>query len=162
MAVPVAAIVKKAAEILANSKKGRKFIGYTVGIAVFLLLLPVIVIYGLFSWMPGGEVSIDQSRVIAALPSDQREVWQYQDEVMQRIADEFTERNLTKNIRLAQAVYYLKLTEQELSDADFCSKLADCFSNADADVYGNIQSAFGVTFSEQDIADLYALYSSSG
>ena len=44
MSVTVGTVLKKVAEAVAASKKGRKAIGYTVGIAIFLLLLPMIVI----------------------------------------------------------------------------------------------------------------------
>ena len=51
MSVTVGTVLKKVAEAVAASKKGRKAIGYTVGIAIFILLLPMIVIAGLFGWM---------------------------------------------------------------------------------------------------------------
>lgn len=48
MSVTVGTVLKKVAETVATNKKGRKAIGYTVGIAAFLLLLPMIVVAGLF------------------------------------------------------------------------------------------------------------------
>ena len=47
----LAAIGKKALLFLLGDKKGRKAVGYTVGIAVFLALLPLIVVMGLFHWL---------------------------------------------------------------------------------------------------------------
>ena len=49
----LAAIGKKALLFLLGDKKGRKTVGYTVGIAVFLALLPLIVVMGLFHWLLG-------------------------------------------------------------------------------------------------------------
>ena len=49
----LAAIGKKALLFLLGDKKGRKAMGYTVGIAVFLALLPLIVVMGLFHWLLG-------------------------------------------------------------------------------------------------------------
>ncbi len=49
----LAAIGKKALRFLLGDKKGRKAVGYTVGIAVFLALLPLIVVVGLFHWLLG-------------------------------------------------------------------------------------------------------------
>ena len=43
MSVAVGTVLKKIAEAVAASKKGRKAIGYTVGIVIFLLLLPMFV-----------------------------------------------------------------------------------------------------------------------
>lgn len=47
------AIGKKVLLLLLGDKKGRKAVGYTVGIAVFLALLPLIVVMGLFHWLLG-------------------------------------------------------------------------------------------------------------
>lgn len=49
----LAAIGKKALLFLLGDKKGRKTVGYTIGIAVFLALLPLIVVMGLFHWLCG-------------------------------------------------------------------------------------------------------------
>ena len=50
----VGKIAKKVLVALAGDKKGRKFLGYVIGIALFIVLLPVIAVYGLFGWMAGG------------------------------------------------------------------------------------------------------------
>ena len=47
------AIGKKVLLLLLGDKKGRKAVGYTVGIAVFLALTPLIVVMGLFHWLLG-------------------------------------------------------------------------------------------------------------
>ena len=49
----LAAIGKKALLFLLGDKKGRKAIGYIIGIAVFLALLPLIIVMGLFHWLLG-------------------------------------------------------------------------------------------------------------
>ena len=49
----IAAVGKKALLFLLGDKKGRKAVGYTVGIAVFLALLPLIIVMGLFHWLCG-------------------------------------------------------------------------------------------------------------
>lgn len=49
----LAAIGKKALLLLLGDKKGRKAVGYTVGIAGFLALLPLIIVMGLFHWLLG-------------------------------------------------------------------------------------------------------------
>ena len=52
-AVTVATVAKKVAAALASNKKGRKFIGYVIGIAVFILCIPILVVYCVFGWMAG-------------------------------------------------------------------------------------------------------------
>ena len=73
MSVAVGTILKKVAETVATNKKGRKAIGYTVGIAAFLLLLPMIVITGLFGWMGRSDVEIDRDEIISGLTPEQIE-----------------------------------------------------------------------------------------
>ena len=73
MSVAVGTVLKKIAEAVAASKKGRKAIGYTVGIAIFLLLLPMIVITGLFGWMGRSDVEIDRDEIISGLTPEQIE-----------------------------------------------------------------------------------------
>lgn len=60
----LAAIGKKALLFLLGDKKCRKAVGYTVGIAVFLALLPLIVVMGLFHWLlgDGGAAMREQVR----------------------------------------------------------------------------------------------------
>lgn len=73
MSVAVGTVLKKIAEAVAASKKGRKAIGYTVGIAIFLLLLPMIVVTGLFGWMGMSNVEIDRDEIISGLTPEQIE-----------------------------------------------------------------------------------------
>ena len=73
MSVAVGTVLKKVAEAVAVSKKGRKAIGYTIGIAAFLLLLPMIVITGLFGWMGRNDIEIDRDKIISGLTSEQIE-----------------------------------------------------------------------------------------
>ena len=73
MAVAVGTVLKKVAEVVATSKKGRKAIGYTIGIAAFLLLLPMIVITGLYGWMGRNDVEIDRDEIISGLTLEQIE-----------------------------------------------------------------------------------------
>ena len=60
----LAAIGKKILLVLLGDKKGRKAVGYTVGIAGFLALLPLIVVMGLFHWLlsDGGAKIREQVR----------------------------------------------------------------------------------------------------
>ena len=70
MSVAVGTVLKKA---VVASKKGRKAIGYTIGIMAFLLLLPMIVVTGLFGWMGRSDVEIDRDEIISGLTPEQIE-----------------------------------------------------------------------------------------
>mgnify|MGYP007103222657 CR=1 FL=1 len=60
----LAAIGKKALLFLLGDKKGRKTVGYTIGIAGFLALLPLFIVMGLFHWLcgDGGAAMREQVR----------------------------------------------------------------------------------------------------
>ena len=73
MSVAVGTVLKKVAEAVVASKKGRKAIGYTVGIAIFLLLLPMIIVAGLFGWMGRSDIEIDRDEIISGLTPEQIE-----------------------------------------------------------------------------------------
>ena len=73
MSVAVGTVLKKIAEAVAATKKGRKAIGYTIGITAFLLLLPMIVITGLFGWMGRNDIEIDRDKIISGLTPEQIE-----------------------------------------------------------------------------------------
>ena len=73
MSVVVGTVLKKVAEAVASNKKCRKAIGYTVGIVIFLSLLPMIVVTGLFGWIGRSDVEIDRDEIISGLTSEQIE-----------------------------------------------------------------------------------------
>lgn len=161
MAVPVAAIAKKVAEVLASTKSGRKFIGYTIGITLFIVMLPLIVIIGLFGWMAGdGGTMLDRDQIISQLPLEQQEQINVIDTTCDTILTTFKIYGLpVSDQRKAQAVYIDKLVGFESQDG-FHESLAACFVNADesTSVYTLISSAFLVAFSEEETAKLDELY----
>ncbi len=160
------AVVKVAQKILAallGDKKGRKFLGYVVGIVLFIILLPVIVILGLFGWMSGdGATSlIDYDIIYSQMPSEYREmIEEYQGE-LEMIETTFIENGLTsEDISKAKTIYISCLTGKE-SEEGFYQKYADCFINQteEADFLTNIESAFSVTFTQEERDQLNNLYS---
>ena len=161
MSVTVGTVLKKVAEVLVSSKSGRKFIGYTVGITLFLVLLPMIVIVGLFGWMAGdGRTMLDRDQIISQLPLDQQEQINVIDTTCDTIVTTFKIYGLpVSDQRKAQAIYIDKLMGLELQDG-FFELLAECFVNADADVsvYDLIAGTFLVAFSEEEMAQLDELY----
>ena len=161
MSVTVGTVLKKAAEVLVSSKSGRKFIGYTVGITLFLVLLPMIVIVGLFGWMAGdGGTMLDRDQIISQLPLEQQEQIDVIDITCDTIVTTFKIYGLpVSDQRNAQAIYIDKLMGLESQDGFFDS-LAGCFVNADADVsvYVLIAGTFLVAFSEEEMAQLDELY----
>ena len=161
MSVTVGTVLKKVAEVLVSSKSGRRFIGYTVGITLFLVLLPMIVIVGLFGWMAGdGGTMLDRDQIISQLPLEQQEQIDVIDTTCDTIVTTFKIYGLpVSDQRKAQAIYIDKLMGLESQDG-FHESLADCFMNvtADVSVYDLISSTFLVSFSDEEIAKFDELY----
>ena len=158
----VAKVAKKVLAILAGDKNGRKFLGYVVGIALFIVLLPVIAVYGLFGWMAGGGAAevIDYNVVYEYIPAEQRAAMEQYDSVLATIQTVFAENGLgAADISKAKTIFISCLTGKE-TEEDFYRTYADCFLNADEehDPLQNISSAFGVTFTDADKERLKQLY----
>lgn len=156
----IAAAAKKVLAVLAGNKDGRKFLSYVIGIAIFLVLLPVIALYGLFGWMSGNAAElIDRNLIVSQLPEYSQLTEQYQPELDQ-IETIFTASGLSESdISQARILYLSCLTGKESEDG-FYTKLADCFLNrsGENDLLTNISSAFGVTFTETERQQFYQLY----
>ncbi|HCA28207.1 MAG TPA: hypothetical protein DEP23_00775 [Ruminococcaceae bacterium] len=153
MAAPIAVAVKKALEVLASNKKGRKFLGYVIGITLFLIMLPFIVLYGLFGWMNGTDNSFMQTeQIMSALPAEQQEQLKGIDSTYQKIAEIFSEKELTENdAKKAQEIYVGLLIGKEEND-NFYDDLVWCFQNAtdESSLYDNLLNKFSVSFTEKE------------
>ena len=150
-AVTVSVVVKKVAEVLASSKKGRKFLLYTVGIVLFIVLLPLIAIVGLFGFLAGGELPIEPQQIMETLPSEDRALLEGIDATCASIHSAFMERGLTEaDANKAAAIYMACLLGRE-SDT-FIEDLADCFENVSdtVSVYDNVSTTFSVEFTDED------------
>lgn len=155
-AISLSLVAKKAIAAFASNKKGRKFIGYVIGIALFLILLPLIIVLGLFGWMSGdgNDVNLD-------VPQDNIEQFTsiYTEQLIQ-IEKTFKDSGISENnLKKADYIFLYHLTER-YEEKDFCKNYADCFINSSdkKSVYALITEKFGVTFTEEDIKNLDELY----
>lgn len=153
IAIIIGTVVKKALELLAVNDSGRKFLGYVLCIAVFLLLLPVIVVCGLFGWMAndGGTLML-REELLNNLPEENAAVIEQMNMVCDTIQNVFEIKGLSvTDERRAETIYLTCLVGRE-NDENFYNDLADCFLYADAetDVFDLISITFGVEISEED------------
>ena len=158
----VAKVVKKVLAILAGDKNGRKFLGYVAGIVLFIVLLPVIAVYGLFGWMAGGGATeiVSPDMVYSAMPAEYRERMEQYNAELSMIETTFAECGVSgTDTSLAKTIYISCLIGKEREE-NFYRTYADCFLNADEehDPLQNISSAFGVTFTDADKERLKQLY----
>ena len=128
----VGKVALKVLQFLVGDKKGRKFLGYVIGIALFIVLLPVIAIYGLFGWMSGGEIA---------------DIVGY-DEIYQNLPTEIREQIDENEMQLDT----IEMVFREYSEESFYQRLADCFLTVseESDLLTNISSAFGIEFTDAD------------
>lgn len=157
----VGKVAKKIVMWLLGDKKGRKFLGYVIGIALFIVLLPLIAVYGLFGWMGGTTNDMLSSDMVYEYmaPEYQEMLQEYEDELTE-IETVFTENGLSDtDISQAKTIYLSCLTGKESEDG-FYQTLANCFLNRteESDVLTNISSAFGVSFTDADREKFNSIY----
>ena len=150
----VGKVALKVLQFLVGDKKGRKFLGYVVGIALFIVLLPVIAIYGLFGWMSGGEAAeiVGYDEIYPNLPAEIREQIDENEIQLDAIETAFRENSLSdEDISTAKLIYLSCLTDKR-GEENFYQRFADCFLSVseDCDLLSNVSSAFGVEFSDTD------------
>lgn len=150
----VGKVALKVLQFLVGDKKGRKFLGYVIGIVLFIVFIPVIAIYGLFGWLGAGEVAdiVGYDAVYENLPTEIREQMEANENQLKMIESVFTVNELTEDdISKAKLIYLSYLTDR-YSEENFYQRLADCFLTVteETDLLTNISSAFGIEFSDAD------------
>ena len=157
-AVTVAAVAKKVAAALASNKKGRKFLGYVVGIVIFILLIPIIMVYCIFGWMAGSaEMDIHSAAAGAVQGAVGESAYS---ESVDKIEKLFIEKDLPEgDIHKAQMMsisYLAGMSEQE----NFYERLASCFTDTTKEktVYMLLEKTFDIDISDKDIERMDSLY----
>ena len=159
----IAKVAKKILEVLIGDKNGRKFLGYVVGIALFIVLLPVIVLLGLFGWMAGdgGASLINYDVIYSQMPSEYREMIEEHQDELDLIEATFLENGLsTSDVSKAKTIYISCLIGKEVEEG-FYQTYAECFINQteEVDFLTNIETTFSVTFTEEERTKFNSLYS---
>lgn len=150
----VGKVALKVLQFLVGDKKGRKFLGYVIGIALFIVLIPIIAIYGLFGWLGAGGVAdiVGYDAIYENLPTEIREQMEANENQLKMIESVFTVNELTEDdINKAKLIYLSYLTDR-YGEENFYQRLADCFLTVteETDLLTNISSAFGIEFSDAD------------
>ena len=161
----VAKVAKKVLEVLLGDKNGRKFLGYTIGIALFIVLLPLIVILGLFGWMAGdgGASLVNYDVIYSQMPSEYREMIEEHQDELDLIEVTFLENGLsTSDVSKAKTIYISCLIGKEVEEG-FYQTYAECFINQteEVDFLTNIENAFSVAFTQEEREQFNSIYSKS-
>lgn len=156
--ITIATVVKKALEVLSSNKEGRNFLGYVIGIAIFILLLPAIVLYGLFGWLGESDDSYAlQNNIISYIPRENIYVIDQMDIACDNISYFFQSYGLSEQyIEKAKAIYVSYLVGRE-NDLHFYNNLAYCFLNMSeaVSVYDLVSEQFSIYIppEEREIID---------
>ena len=150
----VGKVALKVLQFLVGDKKGRKFLGYVIGIALFIVLIPVIALYGLFGWMSTDDVVdiVGYDAIYENLPSDIQDQLTENEIQLQEIDAVFAENGLSDDEADQAKLIYLSYLTDRYSEENFYQTLADCFLTVseESDLLTNISSAFGVEFTDAD------------
>ena len=161
-AITLSAAAKKIAAALASDEKGRKAIWYAIGIAIFILLIPAIVIFCLFGGMADAEIDLNEMMNYEEI-MDKGMDNQKLGEMVEKIETVFAGYELKSgDIRKAQIITVF-LLKDKITEPDFLNSLAGCFlyANEDESVYDRIEDEFGIRISEKDRGRLDFVYGRS-
>ena len=154
MAAPAAlapllkAAAKKLAAAAATDKNVAKTVLGIVGGIIFVLITPVLAIIAIFQ--SGAQMDF------AALAAQaQNKQLAYFEQVMLGIEDEISAQELKLDPLKAQMIYLCVLQGRE-KEEDFYTIYIKCFAE-EQDAYAAVSEAFGVTFTEEDIAKIEQL-----
>lgn len=152
-------------EVVASDERGRKFLLYVLGIAVFLLLLPMIVVVGIFGFLgEDGEVVLDQDVILSHLSDEQQEELSQINAVCEIISDTFRVYDLPANDqRKAQVLYVAHMIGMD-EETDFYIRLAGCFTGVvdSASVYDLLEDEFGIFITDEERTKLDERYGVTG
>jgi hypothetical protein len=156
----IVAVGKKVLMLLLGDEKGRKFLLYVVGIALFVVCIPLITLLGLFGWMAGIAPAWDGNSVLTNIPTEQVVQLQTMEQVCNTIATTFEAAGLEEaDCQKATAIYLGHLVGME-NRTGFYDDLVDCFlgTTEKTDVYFLISQTFLVGISEDDKTKYDGLY----
>ncbi len=151
-AVTVGVIVKKVLSFLFSNEKGRRFLGYVIGIAVFVCIIPMIVLVGLFGWMSGGGNIDIENAAAAEIQEKYAERYAKHSEALERISEKFTVFGISDKTGLAQTIYISSDLPNANTDESFYTAYVNCFLDVsdEKSLTDIITEIFGIQFSEKD------------
>lgn len=150
MAAPaIAAVAKKALQVVLSNKKGRNAVITIVLIVLFLIFLPVIVFFSILS----GEVYLNidglESRIEQHINEETQGKLYLAESVAIDIESKMTEAGYSADkIKKAQVIYSLALYEFS-NQENFVENLVDCFEEeqSDEELISAINIKFGTNIS---------------
>ena len=148
MAAPaIIPILKKVASVVLSDKKGRKAVLMIVGIALVIIILPIIALLGIFSG--GIDLGLND---INALVQEQQQVGE---STLTAIEEQMLEAGYSElRVEEAQAVYLLALFDKG-DEAQFVERLVGCFEEeqTDAELISAVNAEFGTAINYTEFTE---------
>ena len=147
MAFPIIPILKKVAVTLVTDKKARKVIlGIVLGI-IFVILMPIIAILGIFSG--GIDLGLDD---INSLVEQQQTVGE---STLTAIEEKMLSEGYSQlKVEEAQAIYLLALFDKT-DEENFVERLVGCFEEeqTDAELIASVNAEFGTAITPSEFTE---------
>ena len=160
MSVTVAAAAKKIAVYLATDKRTWKVVGTIIGIAIAIVLLPVMLLLAMENQLSSAETqSIDYSDYVQNLSAQQQSQLSQMESDGTAIADALTKLNLKNQIVKAQMLY-LTYFDSVQKGENFFAEYADCFKESDdKKLIDSLNQKYGLGIDYTEFMRSYAVIS---
>ena len=149
----VGAALKKSLVSLRTSKKGRKFLAYTVLVVLLVIFMPILTVIAVMK----SDFSFDQntlsSVVVSNLSAEQQAQLQLINDTGVAINNAMKEAGFTARTKEAEVLFILALSDH-MGEADFVSRLVGCFAEGqtDAQLVAAVNAEFGTEILAEDFS----------
>ena len=150
MAVPVAAILKKVVVAVGSNKNVLKTVcGIVLGI-IFIVLMPIIALLGIFSG--DADIEIDTEPIYDRIEEGRTEFTEMFDEIEEKMAEAgFSEERIEEARILYEYSLFRFSTEENFTD-----RFVGCFAEeqTDEELIAAVNAEFGTTIKPEEFRDL--------
>ena len=147
----VGAALKKILVSLLTSKKGRKFLLYTVLVVLLVIFMPILAVVAVLN----SDVSFDHSSlvqsVVANVSAEEQARLQQINDTGVAIHDAMNEAGFNARVKEAEVLFILALSDH-MGEDDFVSRLVGCFAEGqtDAQLIAAVNTEFGTELFVED------------
>ena len=149
----VGAALKKILVSLLTSKKGRKFLVYTVLVILLVIFMPILAVVAVLK----SDVSFDHSSlssvVVSNLTAEQQAQLQRMNDIGVDIGNAMKEAGFIARTKEAEVLFVLALSDH-MDEDDFVSRLVGCFAEGqtDAQLVAAVNAEFGTEILVEDFS----------
>lgn len=147
----VGAALKKILVTLLTSKKGRKFLLYTVLVILLVVLMPILAVVAVLNSDTSYDLSDLTVAVAQNLSAEEQARLQQINDTGVAIHDAMNEAGFNARIKEAEVLFILALSDH-MGEDDFVSRLVGCFAEGqtDAQLIAAVNAEFGTELLTED------------